>query len=67
METSYRTGKIYSAVMTIDTRLPIDNGKAYACKSCQCHCHLCRGHITPALEEMDFKLTEKIFKNLVNA
>lgn len=76
MEKGYQIGKteqIYSAIMTLDTRLPIDNGKLYAgrpscksCRSCQCKCHLCRGHRAPVLEEMNLKLTEKMFKNLVS-
>lgn len=79
MEKGYqieKAGQIYSAVMTLDTRLPIDIEKTYAfkscqcqcksCQSCQCKCHLCRGHRAPVLEEMSLKLTEKIFKNLVS-
>jgi len=70
MEKGYqteKTGQIYSAVMTFDARLPTDSGKAYACKSCQCNCILCRGHRAPVLEEMSLKLTEKTFRDLVSA
>ena len=62
-----KTGQIYSAVMTLDTRLPANSETAYACKACQCNCILCRGHRAPVLEEMSLKLTEKIFANLVSA
>ena len=40
--------EVFGANMTVDTKAGVYSvGYLSACKSCQCHCHLCRGHRTP--------------------
>jgi hypothetical protein len=54
METYKLNGsyEIFSANMTIDLQVEDTSpGYAMACKSCQCQCHLCRGHRAPNEEE----------------
>ncbi len=40
--------EVFGANMTVDTKASVYSaGYISACKSCQCHCHLCRGNRMP--------------------
>lgn len=40
--------EVFSADMTVDTATNVYTaGSIASCKSCQCNCHLCRGHRNP--------------------
>lgn len=61
--------EVFEANITIDTQSKGYSSGFYACKGCQCACHLCRGHISPAqdLESLSQKESEKAFRQLLAA
>ena len=61
--------EVFSANMTIDTRTDVSSAKHLAaCKSCQCACHLCRGHMALTGEGILSKVaTEKVLEALLAA
>lgn len=66
-ETEY---ELFGANMTVDTRegLAYSSSGFAACKSCQCACHLCRGHKFPQeLETLAQEKSEEVFRQLLAA
>ena len=61
--------EVFGAIMTVDTRTDVSSAKHLAaCRSCQCACHLCRGHMAPTGQGILSKVaTEKVLEALLAA
>jgi hypothetical protein len=60
--------KFPKAVFTLDEALPSESREAYGtCKSCQCACHLCRGHRNPTKEVIGQAGIEELFEEALAA
>ena len=59
--------EVFGANMTIDIKEGIYSMRHLsACKSCQCHCHLCRGHRMPIeIGTLSKKETENALEKLL--
>lgn len=50
------------AILTLDLKNTATQNSLYpVCQSCQCHCHLCRGHRAPTLDEISVEKVEALF------